>query len=550
MRLCDYLDKGASLGADAPCLTMDGTTLTYGEVRTLSWRVARALDRSGVRPGDKVAILSANNSTAFACVFGISRAGAVWCPVNPRSAAAENRDLLDLLDCVCLIFQPSFGPLVESIRGDLPKLRTLVRLDDADADADADTGADTGADTDTDTDAGAETARETAPTGAVPFAAWLDGTDAEPWDAERWEAEPWEAAPPDDIVMIAGTGGTTGKPKGVMLSGRNIETMSALTLMSYPFGPRPVYLALAPLTHAAGVLCFPVLSLGGEIVVMPRPDLGEFLALVEHHGVTHTFLPPTLVYALLAHPELNAADTSSLRCLWYGAAPMAPARLAEAIGRLGPVLGQLFGQTEAPMMISVLAPADHVGPDGSPVLERLGSAGRPTPLVTVGIMDTDGALLPPGERGEIVVRGSLVMPGYYRDPGATADVSRHGWHHTGDVGYLDEDGYLFIVDRLKDMIITGGFNVYSAEVEKALLDHMDVRDCAVLGLPDDTWGERVTAVVQLHPDRPVDAEALRAFVRERLGSVKTPKQLEIWPDLPRSTVGKVLKPDIRQRLLS
>lgn len=190
---------------------------------------------------------------------------------------------------------------------DLPKLRTLVRLDDADADADADTGADTGADTDTDTDAGAETARETAPTGAVPFAAWLDGTDAEPWDAERWEAEPWEAAPPDDIVMIAGTGGTTGKPKGVMLSGRNIETMSALTLMSYPFGPRPVYLALAPLTHAAGVLCFPVLSLGGEIVVMPRPDLGEFLALVEHHGVTHTFLPPTLVYALLAHPELNAA---------------------------------------------------------------------------------------------------------------------------------------------------------------------------------------------------------------------------------------------------
>ncbi|MDI2127036.1 acyl-CoA synthetase [Yinghuangia seranimata] len=516
MRLCDYLDKGASLGADAPCLTMDGTTLTYGEVRVLSWRVARALDRSGVRPGEKVAVLSANNSTAFATVFGISRAGAVWCPVNPRNAAADNRDLLDLLDCVCLVFQPSFAPLVESIRADLPRLRTLICLDDP---------------------------KEAAPASlaeAVPFSLWLDGTGEEPWSADA----------PDDIVMIAGTGGTTGKSKGVMLSSRNIETMSALTLMSYPFRPRPVYLALAPLTHAAGVLCFPVLSLGGEIVVMPRPDLGEFLGLVERHGVTHTFLPPTLVYGLLAHPALDGTDTSSLRCLWYGAAPMAPARLEEAIARLGPVLGQLFGQTEAPMMVSTLAPADHVHPDGTPVRERLASAGRPTPLVTVGIMDADGVLLPPGARGEIVVRGSLVMPGYYRNPEATAEVSRHGWHHTGDVGYLDEDGYLFIVDRLKDMIITGGFNVYSAEVENALLDHPDVRECAVVGLPDATWGERVTAVVQLHPDRDTGADALRAFVKDRLGGVKAPKQVEIWPELPRSTVGKVLKPDVRQRLLA
>ncbi|WP_436771186.1 AMP-binding protein [Yinghuangia sp. YIM S09857] len=526
MRLCDYLDKGASLGADAPCLTMDGTTLTYGEVRTLSSRIADALARSGVRPGDKVAVLSANDSTAFACVFGISRAGAVWCPVNPRAAAAENRELLDLLDCVCLIFQPSFGALAEGIRADLPKLRTLVSLDVGGG-------------------------SDVVPAGAVPFSTWLHNDKDSDKDSDGDSvAAAREAVPPDDIVMIAGTGGTTGKPKGAMLSGRNIETMSALTLMSCPFPPRPVYLALAPLTHAAGTLCFPVLSLGGEIVVMPRPDLGEFLALVEHHGVTHTFLPPTLIYALLAHPALHDADTSSLRCLWYGAAPMAPARLAEAIGRLGPVLGQLFGQTEAPMTISTMAPADHVGPDGTPVLERLGSAGRPTPLVTVGIMDADGTLLPPGKCGEIVVRGSLVTPGYYRDPGATADVSRHGWHHTGDAGYLDEAGYLFVVDRLKDMIISGGFNVYSAEVEKALLDHMDVRDCAVVGLPDDTWGERVAAVVQLHPGRAVEPEALQAFVRERLGGVRTPKQVEVWPDLPRSTVGKVLKPDIRQRLLS
>ncbi|MCF2529681.1 acyl-CoA synthetase [Yinghuangia soli] len=520
MRLCDYLDKGASLGADRPCLTMDGATLTYGEVTALSWRVARALDRSGIRPGDKVAVLSANNSTAFACVFGISRAGAVWCPVNPRSEAAENRELLDLLDCTALIFQSAFAPLVERIRGDLPKLRTLVRLDDGEP--------------------GHEGRGDGSAAGAVPFRTWTAGLPA----------EPWEAAPADDIVMIAGTGGTTGRPKGVMLGARNIEAMSALTLMSYPIGPRPVYLALAPLTHAAGVLCFPVLTRGGEIVVMPRPDLGEFLALVERHRVTHTFLPPTLLYALLAHPALDSTDTASLQCLWYGAAPMAPARLEEAIGRLGPVFGQLFGQTEAPMMVAAMAPADHVHADGTVVRERLASAGRPTPLVTVGIMAGDGTLLPAGERGEIVVRGSLVMPGYYKNPEATAEASRHGWHHTGDVGYLDADGYLFIVDRLKDMIITGGFNVYSAEVEKALLDHPDVQDCAVIGLPDEKWGERVTAVVQLHQGRAAEPEALRAFAKERLGGVKAPKQIEVWADLPRSTVGKVLKPDIKQRLLA
>jgi acyl-CoA synthetase (AMP-forming)/AMP-acid ligase II len=165
-------------------------------------------------------------------------------------------------------------------------------------------------------------------------------------------------------------------------------------------------------------------------------------------------------------------------------------------------------------------------------------------------MGEDGGLLGSGERGEIVVRSSLVMAGYYKNPVATAEAGKHGWHHTGDIGYLDDDGFLFIVDRAKDMVITGGFNVYSAEVEQALMAHNAVRDCAVIGLPDDKWGERVTAVVQLQPDTTVEADALIAFVKERIGSVKAPKQIEIWPDLPRSTVGKVLKTDIRRELLS
>ena len=324
--------------------------------------------------------------------------------------------------------------------------------------------------------------------------------------------------------------------------------MSALTLMSYPFRPRPCYLALAPLTHAAGVLCFPVMTLGGEIVIMPRPDLTDFLALIEKSKITHTFLPPTLIYMLLDHPGLAGTDLTSLQCLWYGAAPMSAERLTEALTRIGPVLGQLFGQSEAPMMISTLAPAEHFRDDGSLATERLSSAGRPTPLTTVAIMDDEGHLLGRGERGEIVVRGSLVMAGYYKNPQASAEAARYGWHHTGDIGYLDEDNYLFIVDRAKDMIITGGFNVYSAEVEQVLLAHPAVQDCAVIGLPDEKWGERVTAVIQLRPGRAVTADDVRAFVKERLGSVKAPKQVEVWPDLPRSKVGKVLKPEIKSRL--
>src|SRR3984957_18052826 len=311
---------------------MGDVTLSYAQVQDLSWRVAQALAGSGVRPGDKVAILSANDPVAFCCVFGIARAGAVWCPVNPRNEAAENTELLDLFDCSCLIYQGSFGPLVEQMLPGLPKLTTLVCLDQASGPA--------------------------VPSGTVPFAAWLAGQGPPSAGAGSGVAGAvgFPVAPPGDVALIVGTGGTTGRPKGVMLTGRNIETMSALTLMGYPFAGRARELALAPLTHAAGVLCFPVLALGGEIVVMPQPDLTEYLALIERHRITHTFLPPTLIYMLLGHEELARTDLSSLQCLWYGAAPMSAARLEEAIDRIGPVMAQIFGQSEAPMMISMMPP--------------------------------------------------------------------------------------------------------------------------------------------------------------------------------------------------
>lgn len=505
MRLVDHLDKGADLGPDRPCLTTDGVSRSYAEVRELSSRISAALAARGVRPGDRVAILSANDPTAVTCVFGISRAGAVWCPINPRNEAHENRELLELFGCTVLVFQASFAPLVNAIKDDLPALTTLVCLD-----------------------------------GDVPGAlGWEEFLAQGTADVD----EPGL----DDLAMIVGTGGTTGRPKGVELTGHNLETMTALTLMSYPFEGRPTYLALAPLTHAAGVLCFPVLSLGGEIVVMRTPDVGAFLELIEQHRVTHTFLPPTLIYMVLAHERLDRTDTSSLQCFWYGAAPMSVTRLEEALTRIGPVMGQLFGQTEAPMMISTLSPRHHFRPDGSVARERLASAGRPTPLVRVAIMAPDGSLLPRGEAGEIVVRGPLVMRGYHHDPAATAAASTDGWHRTGDVGHLDDDGYLFIVDRAKDMVITGGFNVYSTEVEQVVMQHPDVQDCAVVGLPDEKWGERVCAVVEARSEAEISEDEVIAFCRDQLACYKKPSEVRVVDQLPRTMSGKPQKFKLRER---
>jgi fatty-acyl-CoA synthase len=501
--LTDYLDKGASLGPEKPCLTTEGLTLSYAQTQAFSYRFARAVAAAGVSPGAKIAVLSGNDPIAFACVFGISRAGCVWCPINPRNEAAETHFILDNFDTEVLIFSSDFQGMVAKMRPDLPKLREFVCLD-------------------------AEIE------GAPSLDRWLEGLPD----------KPYERAPADDVVMIPGTGGTTGKPKGVMLTGANLEAMTAITLMSYPFEGAPVYLAFAPLTHAAGVLCFPILTLGGRIEIMRKPEVGEFLRLIAARRVTHAFLPPTVIYMALDNPALADSDLSSLQCLWYGAAPMAPARLEEALRRIGP-MAQLFGQTEAPMMISTLAPKDHYLPDGTIDRSRLASAGRPSPLVRVAILGDNGEFRKRGERGEIVVRGSLCMKGYYKNPDATAEVTFKGWRRTGDIGYLDEDNYLFIVDRAKDMIITGGFNVYSIEVENVLRLHEDVQDCAVIGLPDPKWGERVVAVVQPRLGRNVDAAELKAFVKAHAGSVKTPKQIEVWPDLPRSRIGKVLKAEVK-----
>jgi acyl-CoA synthetase (AMP-forming)/AMP-acid ligase II len=286
------------------------------------------------------------------------------------------------------------------------------------------------------------------------------------------------------------------------------------------------------------------MALGGTVVILPRFDAAAVIDAIERFHVTYMFLPPTAIYMLLAEPRIKAANLSSLEYVSYAGAPMSIDRLQEAISVLGPVMNASFGQTEAPMCVTSMAPHEHLAPNGA--LAHPGSCGRPNLFSIVEIMDDDGNILPPGREGEIVVRGPLVMAGYYKDPKATDEVSAFGWHHTGDIGKRDNDGWFYVVDRKKDMIISGGFNVYPAEVELALLKHPAVHDCAVVGVPDEKWGEMVLAHLELKPGALIDDDEIQLFMKNAVGPVKSPKKYIIVEQLPRSNAGKVLRGEIRK----
>ena len=500
MRLIDYFDRGADLFPERHCLH-DGTHgWTYAEVRETTHRIANGLLKAGLAAGAKAAVYSPNHAMAYAALMGIVRAGLVWAPVNARNAIEENLFILDNTDVEVLFYHSSFEGYVSRIREACPRIGTFICIDDP------------------------------------AFESWL----------ARFEA----AAPdlpdaPDEVAILISSGGTTGRPKGVQITNRAIETLNSIFWACMPIEAPPVHLMVAPMTHAAGVCSFPLLPYGGTNIFMGTSDPGAILAAIEKHRVTHIYMPPTLIYILLAHPDIGKYDYSSLRNLVYASAPMSVDKLVEAIEVFGPVLTQTYGQAEAAMICTFFSPRDHAEALDGNKRHRLASCGKATPLMRVEVMDDEGRLLPRGERGEIVVRGGLVMKGYYKNPQATAEVSTFGWHHTGDIGVIDEDGFVYIVDRKKDMIISGGFNVFPSEIEQVLWGHPAVQDCAVIGVPDDKWGEAVKAVVELKPGAKAEAAELMALAREKLGGVKAPKSVDFVSTLPRSPVGKVLKKDLR-----
>lgn len=507
MRLIDYFDRGATLYPERTCLTDEQRQLSFREVRQLTNRIGNGLISHDIRPQRVGAVLSHNDIDAFACILGILRAGCAWMPLNARNSLEDNIAILEANHCEWLFYHSAFAREIETIRGSVATIRGFVCVD--------------------------------RPNGADPSLA--------DWCARFGDAEPWVPLGPHDIASIWPSGGTTGRSKGVMLTHLNFTTMIANFCSSMSYREPPVHLVAAPMTHAAGCVAFPLLAMGATQIVIPKADPLEMMRCIQQHGVTTLFLPPTAIYSMLAHPRVREFDYSSLKHFIYAAAPMSAEKLKEALEVFGPVMAQTYGQAEAPMLCTFLSPHEHMVV-GDPVREkRLMSCGRPTLFTQVEIMDDAGNLLPRNQRGEIVARGNLVMKGYYNNEKATADASTFGWHHTGDIGYKDEDSYVYIVDRKRDMIISGGFNIYPSEIEQVIWSHPAVQDCAVIGVPDDKWGEAVTAIIELKAGISATTDDLSAFCRERLGGIKAPKRFEIWEQLPRSPVGKVLKRDIRER---
>ncbi|WP_082548995.1 class I adenylate-forming enzyme family protein [Rhizobacter sp. Root404] len=472
----------------------DGESLTYEEVLTRVELLAASLQSQGMHDGSRIAILAPNCNLALVGALAVFRLGAVWVPLNVRNSTQDNIGYMKRCNVDALLWDSETWDEAYAISAGLSESVRLTALD----------------------------------------------------SREDSRALHELSSAPDQVCAMLSTGGTTGSPKAVIWTNRVFQTMVCSFWIHLPDQTPGVYLAATPLTHAAGVIAFCLLARGATVLIHRGVNPPLLLAAIEKERVTHLFLPPTAIYSLLLHPEVASGDYSSLRYFIYSAAPMAPQKIREAVDVFGPVMVQLYGQAEVPLMATVLTPAEHaeclagVGP------ERLSSCGRSTLLVELEILSPNGHIVPDGERGEIAIRSDLVMAGYYAHPAESEEVSRFGWHHTGDVGYRDSEGYVYVVDRIKDMIITGGFNVFSSEVEQVVLSHPAVQDCAVVGQPDEKWGEAVTAVLQLKPGAELDINEIRAMCRERLGGVMAPKHYYVWDELPRSPVGKVVKRAVRE----
>ena len=362
------------------------------------------------------------------------------------------------------------------------------------------------------------------------FAAMFDHGDDSPCAVDRALDAP---------LRLGYTGGTTGKAKAVTLTTRGelSELTAFLTDLVPDLETGNTFLHAAPIAHASGAFFLPAITRGVRSLVMKKFDAAAFVELAEREQASHTFLVPTMLAMILEQPGLEGANLA-LRKICYGASPIAPSLLERAEARFGRVFAQCYGQAESPMVITCLGPEDH---------DRVGSCGRPFTMVECAIFDDDDKPLPPGEVGEVVCRGPQTMAYYWNRPEATEKAFRNGWLHTGDIGYCDEDGFYYLVDRKNDMLISGGYNVYPREVEDVLMAFEGVVEAAVVGLPDEKWGDRVEAVVAGRED--LDLAGLEAHARDNLANYKRPKAIVVWPELPKSAANKILRREVRTRLL-
>ncbi|PXX09195.1 fatty-acyl-CoA synthase [Mycolicibacterium moriokaense] len=498
---------------DKPVLFLGDTTLTGGQLAERISQYIQAFEALGAGTGSISGLLSLNRPEVLMIIGAGQTQGYRRTALHPLGSLDDHAFVLTDAEVTSLIIDPN-PMFVERALGLLEKVPSLKQI---------------------------------LTIGPVPEA--LAGHAAVDLTAEaaKYEPKPLVAAdlPPDHIGGMTYTGGTTGRPKGVMGTVQSITIMTTVQLAEWEWPENPRFLMCTPLSHAGAAFFTPVIVKGGELIVLTKFDPAEVLKTIEEQKISATMLVPSMIYALMDHPDSHTRDLSSLQTVYYGASAMNPVRLKEAIKRFGPIFAQYYGQSEAPMVITYLAKGDHDE-------KRLTSCGRPTLFARTALLGEDGNPVPQGEVGEICVSGPLLCGGYWKLPDETSRTFHDGWMHTGDLAREDEDGFWYIVDRTKDMIVTGGFNVFPREVEDVVAEHPSIAQVCVIGTPDEKWGEAVTAVVVLRPDAASDDESvskmtaeIQAAVKDRKGSVQAPKQVIVVDSVPVTALGKPDKKAVR-----
>lgn len=473
--------------------------LTFGGLHARSSRIANALINAHVEPGDRVAVLVGNGIEFFEVAFGVSKAGATMVALNWRLSALELAAILADARPSLLVVDPEFAAKVPPVNERAAKMQVVTL-----------------------------------------------GPEYEAWLAASRPEDPCVSSAPDDVMLVLYSSGTTGRPKGVMLTNANLAYIEVMARELFRMTPDSVHLVVAPLFHIGGAgTGLTTTTLGGRTIVLTEVKADDVLETIERERVTHAFFVPAVIQRLIESPQARERDLSSLRYIAYGGAPMTETLLSRALDTLGCGFIGCYGMTETAGTVIALPPEDHL-PDGE-AARLLRSVGKELPWHDVRVVDLLTAEeAAPGQIGEIWVRSPMNMKGYFNQPDVTARaLTEGGWVRTGDGAYRDEDGYFYLTDRIKDMIISGGENVYPAEVENVLSAHPDVAEAAVIGVPHDKWGETVKAIVVIRPGGAAQPEKLIAFTRERLAHYKCPTSIDFIAELPRNPSGKVIKKVLR-----
>src|SRR6266404_1455971 len=505
MLTVELIRRGARYFSERTAVLFEDKSLTFAGVDELSNRFAHVLARNGITRGSRLAILANNSIHSMPVDFGCVKAGAARTPLNARLSIDEHEHMLRETGAQVVIYDAELAERAELLAARIDSL-TMLGL-----------GSD------------------------------RCGSDLLVEAASASPTDPRTPAAPDDVILTVFTSGTSGRLKAAEHTQASYAAVCNNTSMNMSdVGPDDVMLHAASLFHASGCFVLPYWLKGATTAVLARFEPAEFLNAIMRWRVTSLHLVPTMLAMLLAHPDIEKADMSSVRTILYGASPMPLPVIKRALELWGPRFVQYYGQTEAPLFITRLDKEDHVGPGAE---QRLLACGRPSVDCEIRLIDDRGLDVEPGERGEIALRAPFTMSGYFNAPDLNAAMFvEGGWLRTRDVGRFDEDGFLYLVDRTSDMIITGGYNVYPREVEDALLAHSAVLECAVVGAPHEKWVETVTAFVVLRPDRTASENELIEFTRERLASYKVPKSVRFIEQIPKSAVGKVLRRALRDPL--